>query len=180
MYQTQPLNFGFVILSPDHDLGRLQSTVNSEDTPRVCATVKNVKSEVLREMNGICPTFRGGNTFTSLINKGVAKGHKEWNLIIIEGTIVKRGMEWKYSRFIENEKDILYPIVAEYDRSGMPVDLHTSFDNATLNGIFIHQSTFKMIGNFGDNPLEIEKLLWALNAINKGCKFKAILGARMH
>ena len=184
MYQTKPMNFGFVILSPDHDVGRLKSTMNSIrnrylNIPCVCATGKDATTEDLKEMNEICPAFRGGTTFTSLINKGMAKGHKEWNLIIVEGTIVRRGMEWKYSRFIENDLDILYPIVVDYDRDGKPIKLHISFDEAPLNGIFIHQKAFKLVGNFGDNPLEIEKLLWALDANKKGCKFKGILGAKM-
>ena len=185
MHQTKYLNFGFVILSPDHDLGRLKSTINSiknrysSEVTYVCATSKDATAEDIKEMNEVCPTFRAGTTFTSLINKGMSKGHKEWNLIIVEGTIVKRGMQFKYSRFIESDLDVLYPIVVDYDRDGKPVKLHMSFDEAPLNGIFVHQKAFKLVGNFGNNSLEIEKLLWAVDANNKGCKFKGILGAKV-
>ena len=80
---------------------------------------------------------------------------------------------------IENEKNILYPIITDYDRQGNPLKCYTDFDEATLNGLFIHQKTLKEVGDFTDNPLKISKFFWMLEAADRGCTFKAILGAKV-
>jgi hypothetical protein len=186
LHRDKSLNYGFVILSPDRDIGRIKTTINSikrnDDINASCvvACSQDTTAEEMKEIKEICSEcHRGKNTITSLINKGMLKGHKEWNVIIIEGTVVRRGVMQKYARFVENEKDILFPIVMDYDREGNVVNTHANFIDSSINGLMMHQGTFKSIGAFGDNPLEIERLLWATEAMEKGCRFKAILGTKL-
>lgn len=186
LHTHKSLNYGFIILSPDRDIGRIKTTINSlkrhapKDFSCVVTCPKNTKPDEFKEMKEICPScHRGRNTITSLINKGMQKGHKEWNLIIIEGAVYRKGVAEKYMRFIETEKDILFPIVMDYDRSGNVINTHSNFMDSSINGLFMHYNTFKDIEPFGDNPLDIERLLWASEAIDKGYKFKAVLGTKI-
>jgi len=186
MFDTKPLNFGFVILSPEHNFGHFMTTARSigihyPGIPGVCVTAKSTPAAQVKEMKTLCPTFKGKDTITSLINTGVKKGVSEWKLIVMEGTYVRRGIINKYSRFIEDEGDVLYPIITDYSKDGYPVRIYTSFDEATLDGMFMHQKTFKEVGDFSDNPLNVSKLMWALEARRKGknVRFKGILGARL-
>lgn len=185
IHRNKSLNFGFAILSPEADIGLLRTTARSiknnygSDAFYVCAVPKNTTAEELEEMNAICPTFRGNHTFTSLINKVLAKGHKEWNLIVMAGSIVRGEVIHRYGRFVQEETDILFPIVMDYNRDGEVTAVHSYFPDAPLNSIFIHQKTFKKVGKFGDNPLDIEKLLWADEAMHQGCQFKAVLGTKL-
>jgi len=175
-----------VILSPDRDIGRIKTTINSikrnddENAPCVVACAKDTTVAELKEMKEVCPnSHRGKDTITSLINKGMQKGHKGWNLIMVEGTVLRRGIMCKYARFVESEKDILFPIVMDYDREGNVVDTHANFVDSSINGLFMHYDTFKAVKPFGDNPLEIERVLWATDAREKGCQFKAVLGTKL-
>jgi hypothetical protein len=177
---------GFVILSPEPNIGRLKSTIRSIDrnygknTPRICAVAKKTPPSIINEMKTVCPTIRGGDTITSLINTGIKKGHKIWNIMVIEGVCVRPGLHSKYANFCTDRKDVFFPIVPDYDRNDMPVRLNNNFVTATLNGLCIHQDTFKEVGNFSDeDSINLTKLKWALNAQDCGCRFKAILGARI-
>ena len=179
------INFGFVILSPEHNVGLVQSTVRSiknhyGDLPYCCVTGKDATVSNIRELKKVCPAvYKGKETITSLINQGIKKGCKEWNYIIMEGTTMRRDIDKRYSTFLKNEKDIFFPIVVDYDHQMRPVNLHTEFTDSTLNGLFIHQKTFKEVGDFSDNPLDVSRLFWMIEAVEKGCNFKAILGAKV-
>ena len=49
-----------------------------------------------------------------------------------------------------------------------------------MNGILINRKAFKLIGPFGDdNPLEVCKLMWALEAKSKGCQIIGVLGPKI-
>ena len=92
---------------------------------------------------------------------------KEWNFVVIAGSWIRMGLDNKCSYFIESEKDILFPIV----------DRKMNFVDGSINGFLIQKSLFQDIGPFAtDHPLEICKLFWAMEAQEKGYKFKAILG----
>ena len=72
--------------------------------------------------------------------------------------------------YVGSEKDILYP-VAEHKYN---------FIDATLNGLFINKKTFREIGDFEENgALDIVKTVWGGEAVQHGCKFKAIIGSKM-
>ena len=186
MFDAKPLNFGFVILSPEPNFGHFKTTARSIAThypgiTGVCVTAGNATAAQVKEMKTLCPTFKGKDTITSLINTGIKKGKSQWKMIIMEGSYVRRGLIYKYSRFIEDENDVLYPIVTDYGKDGYPVRIYKNFDEATLDGMFIHQKTFKEVGDLSDNPLDVSKLMWAMeaNRKEKNVKFKGILGAKI-
>lgn len=183
-FSKKELSFGFVVLSPEHNIGRLQGTVRSirnhyRNTPVVCITDKGCSAAELKEMKEVCPTARGKGTITSLMNQAFKKGPKDWNIIVMEGTWVKSGLDQKYSYWIEHEHDVLFPIVVDYNRDMMPVKIYKDFHECTLNGLCINQKFFKEVGDFSENPLEVSKQFWQYGAIEKGGQFKAILGAKL-
>jgi hypothetical protein len=179
------IDFNFVILSPEANYGLIKSTVRSirgryKDVAYCCVVGGRTSPKRMQEIKKICPDlYKGKGTITSLINQGVKKGDSCWKYIIFEGVTMSPNRDKKYKSFIESEKNILYPIITDYDRQGNPLKCYTDFDEATLNGLFIHQKTLKEVGDFTDNPLNISKLFWMLEAADKGCTFKAILGAKV-
>jgi len=164
-----------VILCHDHAVKLLQSTANSlknryPGVPFICATDNTANTQDIKEMKQICPTFKGKGTFSSLINIGMKHAPADWNFIVCAGVTVRSGLDRKFSFFVESEKDILFPIV----------DKKAHFVDGTLNGIFIHKNTFKEIGNWDEvDDLSLVKTAWALEAIDKGCKFKSIANSRI-
>jgi hypothetical protein len=48
-----------------------------------------------------------------------------------------------------------------------------------LNGICINKIFFKEIGKLSENPLEISRKFWALEAKEKNANFKTILGIKI-
>lgn len=173
--KTKPLTCGFIILCENHAVNLLQSTANSlkiryPKSPFICSTDSSATVEDLAEMNLICKTYVGKLTISSLINAGMNNAPSNWNIIVMAGTTVKWNLDDKFANFIENEKDILFPVA----------DKKWHFVDATLNGLLIHRKTWREIGNMADiGTLEVVKLMWALNAIEKKVKFKAILGAKI-
>ena len=174
MYISKKINFGFVVLNPESNPSLLKNTVNSirgkYDVPIISVAEKTVKNQTFKEMNEICQTYKGNETYTSLINTGMKNPPADWNFIVIAGTYIRRMLDSKYSIFIESEKDILFPIV----------DKKCDFFEATINGLLLHKNCLKKIGKMAEiGPYEICKLMWALDAIEKGYKFKAILGVKL-
>lgn len=186
MYDRQNLDFGFVILSPEHNIGSVSGTVRSiknhyQDVPITCAVGEDTTPEEMKELKKVCPkVWRGKNTITSLINTGMKRGHKQWNIIVMEGVWVKRGITTRYASFLNDEQDILFPIVVDYNREGLPIKIYRDFESCTLNGIMIHHNTFKEVGEVPKlEDINRAKLLWSVQAQEKGCTFKAILGAKL-
>ena len=184
MYNKQRLEIGFIILSPEGNIAKIKATKSSignhyPGTFILVAVPKNIPEEQLQKIQEICPVVVGQNTITSLINAGFKKAQAEWNILVEEGIWVKPNIDKKYSCFYETEKDIFYSVICEYDQDNKPIKIHDTFWDCTLNGIMIHRLTFKNIGNFSDNPLEISRLMWTLQAQDIGCKFKAVLGAKI-
>lgn len=175
MYTYKALKCGFVILCPEHTVGLLKSTVNSikmryEGLPVICATDNTANAADMKEMKEICPTYKGKETFSSLINVGMKYAPAEWNFIICAGATVRWKMDEKFSFFVESEKDILFPIAEN----------KTNFVDATLNGLFINKKFWKEVGPMADvGTFEVVKMMWALEAIEKGVKFKAIAGSKI-
>lgn len=128
-------------------------------------------------MNQICETIKGYDTITSLINVGMKKTKADWNAIVFAGSWVRSNIYRKFDLFVEKEKDILFPVV----------DGKINFTEGSMNGIIIHKDTFKEVGDFSTAPmqksgcsdLELIKLFWSLQAIEKGCTFKAIIGMKI-
>jgi len=160
----------FVIVSPEPNIARLKDTVRSVrnnfgEVEVVCSVAKSVKKAQLDEMKGVCDSFRGGETVMSLINAGLKRGQESrWNVLVMEGARVPRGLEYRYRRWIEDENDVIFPIVMQHDLEGRPM---------------IHSSMFKRVGPFSDNPIGISKRFWGLDAEEKGARFKAVLGVKI-
>lgn len=95
---------------------------------------------------------------------------KGWNFIIIGGTWLRLGIDKKYSYFVDSEKDILFPIV----------ERKMNFIDGSINGILWHKSFYDLVGNmYNDNPLDVCKLMWATDALQKGAKFKGVVGSQV-
>lgn len=172
-FGCKEIDYGFVILCPERNLGGLMATVRSArshfNTSIICVMPAETTKKELSEFAQVCPVVKGKGTYTSLINIGVKKSDKPWNFIIMAGSTFKPRFCHKYGYFIENEKDVLFPIV----------DFKCDFVDATLNGILLHKNAIKEVGEFEDIELPLSKLFWSLRAIEKGYKFKALAGARV-
>jgi len=175
LYKIKKLNFGFIILCSDRAVKLLQSTAYSIKNryvgiPYICATDNGAKKCDIKEMQEICPTFKGKNTFSSLINVGFKNAVPDWNFVVFAGSTVRSKLDDKFSIFIDSNKDILFPIAEQkYD-----------FINGTLNGILIHKETFKEVGNIEeDGNLDFVKTIWCCKAIEKGCRFKAVSNTKI-
>ena len=184
--QSKTLSIGFIILSSELNSGRLKSTRNSiwnhygEKIPMTCVVPKNAPAGEVKVAKELCSVHKGGETITSLINAGFKHGHKEWNIIVIEGTWVRGNIDKKYSYFLQDEQDIFFPVVTDYDIQGKPSKIYNQFWECSLNGVMIHNKTFKQVGDFIDGEsLELSRLGWTEQAISLGCRFKAVLGAKL-
>lgn len=176
--------FGFVIIVSDGNIGLLRSTINSirsqyPDAPYVCVTEKNTSAEDLDAMRYLCPTYIGSGTITSLLNAGYSFGPAEWNIAVMAGSYVSAGVVRKLFVPVKTNKDIVFAIVPDYDRQGKPLNLNSGFVDASLNGLMVHRDTFKKVGSFSDNPLEVSKTFWAMSALDHGCVFKGVLGVKI-
>lgn len=174
--------FGFVILCPEKNIGGLRNTVSSvrkvyPRAPLLCGVGSDVTPAEMTEMSKICKTHVGGETITSIINTGIHKSERPWNVLIFAGSWVTGNVYRKFDLFVKEETDILFPVV----------DGRTSFVEGSMNGIIIHKRALQEVGNFPDSPmlkmgcneLELVKLLWATDAIDKGFTFKAIIGMKV-
>lgn len=160
-------SLGFIILNPDNNPTALRITTNTirDNFPHVkVASVIGAKAD---DSNQI----KGGNTITSLMDAGLKKTKTEWCLITMAGTYIRHYHLRKYGLFLKDEKEILYPVVNK----------KYAFDEATINGILIHKKAIEDVGTFGDDNWNIQlvKMLWAIKAIDKGYRFKALVGARL-
>jgi len=176
LYASKTIEYGFVIICPNSNTGQIKTTTNSvkhnyQTDQFICVVPNECHADDLKEINKLGKAIKGGDTITSLINAGMEKAPcNKWNFIVIAGSWIRSLLDRKFSYFIESEKDILFPIVNK----------QTNFVDGSINGILMHKKAFKEIGSFSnDNPLEICKLMWAMDAIEKGYKFKAVLGAKV-
>ena len=177
------LDLSVVVLCPERNMGGLKGTVGSvkhhfyEGRDVICVTAGNATAEEVKEMKTFCPTYKGKDTITSLINVGMKKIKTEWGFLVYAGSCVRPYLERKLYYFVDSPKDILFPIV----------DRKMNFVEGSSNGILINKATFKEVGDFpegvmykaGSNDFELAKLLWTIDAMKCGCKFKGIVGLRI-
>lgn len=175
LYSKKIFDYGFIILCSERRINLLKTTVNSikhryEKVPYICVTDDSAKAIDLKEMKTVCNTFKGKNTFSSLINVGAKNAKTDWSFIVFAGSTVGPKLNEKYSIFIEDEKDIVFPIV----------DQKYDFVNGSLNGLFFHKNAMKEIGNIDEQgSLEFVKTMWAARGIIKGYRFKAIANIKI-
>lgn len=179
------LEISFIIISPEPNIGRLKGTIRSiknnysKDAKIICSVVKSIKKAQIEEMRIECPTHRGGTTITSLINSGFKNSASGWNLLIMEGAWLPKSIYERYSRWVSSDSDILFPLMAVYDRQGIPIKILNSFHECTLNGMMIKKEFFEKVGKFSENSLEISRIFWGLDALEKGAIFKSVLGVKI-
>ena len=175
--------FKFVILCPECNYNGFFTTINSlkANYPQcsyIAIVPENTTEKQLEEMSCFSEIYKGKGTITSLINTGL-KNNPDWSIFMFEGAHIRRGIVKRLFAPIKNKNDVIFPIVPEYDRMGKPIRLHMTFPESTINGMTINQQTFNSVGEFTDNPLEISRMFWCLDAQNKGCKFTGIIGTRI-
>lgn len=175
LFRYKPLGVGFVVLCPDKNPAALRITVNGiknryRGANVIVSVPEDIHPEDLEAIGKVCGAYKGGNTITSLINAGLNHASDGWNLVVISGSHVRQGLDRKLSYFVEEITDILFPIA----------EGRANFVDGSINGILIHRDTWKMVGGFcNEKPLDICKTLWATEAIEKGCTFKAVIGAQI-
>jgi hypothetical protein len=167
----------FLILCPELNYGGLRSTVSSvksnfAKSNIICMVGTNANAEDMREIGRLCPVIKAGNTITSLINSGVKKIKTEWCFLIMSGCMTRNTMLRKYNAFLKNEKEILYSVV---DKSTW------LFPDSTINGMLLNKQIIKEVGDFPDDEENIvnSKLVWSSKALEKGYKFKGIVGTKL-
>lgn len=166
-------SLGFIILNPEGNPMALRTTVRTISNhfqTSSCLCVVG-KQEDISENSKHSKTIQGGNTVTSFIDAGLEESRTDWCMMISAGTFLRSTSLKKFEYFQREDKDILYPVV----------DRLYAFDEASINGLIIPRIAYKEVGKFGDNnhSIQLVKMLWGLQAINKGYKFKAIVGSRL-
>ena len=175
IYQPKQLKTSFVIVCPDNSLSLLKNTANSikskyYDLPFICVANGAATPEELAEMKLICPAYKGKTTISSLINVGMRHAPAEWVFIVFAGSNLPQKLDAKFAFFVNNEKDILFPVVQR----------KTNFIDGTWNGLYLNKKNFKEIGEFQEiGELDEVKCDWAGRALEKGCRFKAIVGNKV-
>jgi hypothetical protein len=173
LYRHKNLTYGFIVVCCELNPKLAISTVNSIKSqygcPIVCTFPKTASDDLINEVKKHAVVYRGEDTFSSLLNLGLQKTTTDWNFVIVGGSIPRRNLDKKFCLFVENEKDVLFPIV----------DGKTNFIDATVNGLFLHRKIYEEVGELPKHPnWEVCKLFWALDAVDKGYKFKAIANSK--
>lgn len=176
------VDLSFLILCPDRNRGGLRNTVGSITSyawnrPSICVVGEDATAAEVKELKEFCPTYKGENTITSLINVGMKKIKTDWAFILFSGSRIPTFLEHKLRNFVKEETDVLFPVV----------DRKWDFISGSFNGVLINTKFFKKAGEFptvsmqkqGMNDFEMAKMFWALGALEAGVTFKAIVGMRI-
>lgn len=175
IYTQKSLKYGFAILCPSLSIGLLQNTVQSlkarhPNAPFLAVVDGSATTEDLVEIKKYCPVYKAKSTISSLLNVGMRHATSDWVFSVFAGTTVRWSIDEKFAFFVQSEKDILFPIA----------ERKMNFIDGTLNGLFINKKFFREVGDFEDEgELEHIKLIWADKAMSLGCRFKAIIGAKL-
>jgi hypothetical protein len=109
-----------------------------------------------------------GKTLTSLIDGLCKEAKTEWIYFAFAGRKVQKNIDSKYSIYASDYKNVIFPVVKRV----------WNFVDGSMDGLLINKKFHEEVGEFGDgDDLEITKLMWAGKAVEKGAKFKAIVGA---
>lgn len=166
----------FVILCPERNWGGLIGTSKSikdsfPNSHAIAVVGDDATDAELKEFNAEVKTIRGGKTVSGLMNTGLKHSKNQWNFIFVAGNYIRYRILKKYFRFVETKNDVIYPVI----------DKCWPFYDASINGILLHKTLFDTVGVFDEDIENFSniKLLWALDAIKAGAKFKAIVGTRL-
>ncbi len=167
-------SLGFIVLNPESNPIALRTTVRTisshfPECSTLCVVGKNAAE--IPENKRYAETVQGGNTITAMMDTGLETSKTDWCMMVLAGTFLRNTSLKKFEYFQRGDKDILYPVV----------DKIYAFDEASINGLVLPRKAYKEVGKFGDNnhSIQLVKMLWGLQALNKGYKFKALIGARL-
>jgi len=176
------MDLGFIILCPDRSAAGLKNSLGSirlrsYKRESICLVDKSSNTKDIKDLKNFCPTYKGKDTITSLVNLGIKKIKNEWACIIFGGSRIPSNIEKKLYTFCKEERDVIYPLVEN----------KYNFIEGSFNGVTINKNFFEKVGDFPDqqmrkdglNDFELAKLLWADNAMKHGVVFKGILGMRV-
>jgi hypothetical protein len=137
-----------------------------------CVIPENTDPEELKIVKTICPAIQGGASISSMINAGMKKTKRPWNMIVVSGHNIRYSPVLKYTRFTKSTKDVLYPVM---DKS------YWKWCDSSIHGILVHKEAFTEVGDFPDNEenLPMCRLIWSINAVEKGYVFKGLIGAKL-
>ncbi len=102
-------------------------------------------------------------------DKAIKESTKNWCFLVLSGLHLQKSIIRKFSEFVKNEKDILFPVKNRlWDFYKNPIEC-----------LLINKNFYNEVGFFGkENPEDIIKLLWANDAIKLGATFKSIVGVK--
>lgn len=176
------MDVGFLILSPDRNIAGLKNTLGSIklrcwDRSCVCVVGEDATAKEIKEMKEFCPTFKGKNTITSLINTGIKKIKNEWICVVFGGSRVPVGMEIKLASACKKDNEVIFPLTEN----------KFNFIEGSFNGVTLNKKFFDKVGDFptnimskhGLNDFEFAKMLWAIEALKEKVVFKGVLGIRV-
>lgn len=169
-------DLNFIILLTEFRFSNLRITVSTikssfNNAKLLCMVPKDSKEEDIKTAKTICPVFKGNDTISSLINIGMKKSERPWNLVVMAGNIIRHNPILKYKRFLTSKKDIMYRVV---DKG------YWKWEDASIHGVLLHKDTLKDIGDLPESEsLQSCKLLWGGKAIEKGYAFKGLVGVRL-
>lgn len=176
------MDVGFLILCPDRNKGGLRNTTGSIrsyawDRDMIAVVGNDATTADVKELKEFCPTHKGEDTITSLVNVGMKKLKNDWAFIMFSGSRIPVFLEKKIAMFALKDTDVLFPVV----------DRKWDFISGSFNGVLINRKFFEKAGEFptvdmqkqGVNDFEMAKMFWALGAMEQGVTFKAIVGMRI-
>ena len=175
IYQHKHIDYCFVVVCIDSSTGLFKNTIDSiqqqhPGVPAICVVSKGTDPETTKFMESRCEVSHGGSTVTSLINEGFRKAQREWAFVVFSGSLARLKMHEKISFYIQSKKDILFPVANNI----------ANFVDGTMNGMLVHRDTFRLVGDMPeDSDLGLSKAIWAHEAVNHGCRLKAIVGAKI-
>lgn len=168
----------FVVLCPELKFGGIRTTVSTvrdafPAAPCLCVVPKDADPEDAKTAGGIAPVVRGGQTVSSMINKGLGESRSRWNMVVVAGNAVRYGPVLKYARFVTAETDVLYQVRGQTE---------WRWDEASIHGLLISRAAFEDVGAFPEDEESIQgcKLLWAGKALERGYSLKGLVGTRLN
>lgn len=170
-------DISFVILLTEFRFASLRATVstvknNFNNPDCICVVPQKSNTQDIEIANSICNIVEGGNTISSMINTGIQNSKKPWTLFIMSGTIIKYNPVLKYKKFIKSTKDVMYRVV---DKN------HWKWEDASIHGLLMHKTVIEEVGTFPEEGESLKKckFLWGMKAIEKGYKFKGLVGVKL-
>lgn len=176
------MDIGFVVLCPDRNVAGLKNTMcsinhNTYNREAVAVVGDDATPADIKQMKEFCPTYKGKETITSLVNLGIKKLKHEWAFLVFGGSRLQPYLERKIEPFIKTEKDVLFPVV----------ERRCDFVSSSFNGVVINTKFFQEVGGFteavmmkeGMNDFELAKLFWCIDALEKQAIFKGIVGLKI-